>query len=366
MDEFGESMKIVFVSEWIENIGGAEAVLAASLKCFDTKVKIFALWNNSQTIQTSKQSFLSKLSRMPRTILAILSIFAHRFWFGKYDLVITFSHLFAHGAKIYGSSKALRVNYIHSPARYLWYPEIDNRYAGVGNRGFSLIVKIGKMIDRRIHPIKSINIANSKYVAQRIEECWGVKAQVCYPPVDTNYFAQFVSYSNKPKRLISAGRLVSYKGFENVIQTASELDWPVTIIGDGPERGKIQALACNLNVNLNLIPFCSREELAREISSASVFVFGGIEDFGILPVESMACGTPGVGLNKGGLVETITPGGGFLVDNISDFPKACISASKLQPNKVSELSKIFSQERFISEFKNIVTEYLSRDSYIGI
>jgi glycosyltransferase involved in cell wall biosynthesis len=351
-------MKVVFVTEWIEKVGGAESVLTASLKCFETKVDIFGLWNKSQTIETSKQSFLSKISEMPRTLLAILSLFVHRFWFGKYDLVITFSHLFAHGAKIYGSSKALRINYIHTPARYLWYPEIDIRYEGFGKSGISRMLNFGKFIDKKIHPPRSINVANSKYVANRIEECWGVKASVCYPPVDTKYFANFVNSSTKSKRLISAGRLVSYKGFDNVIQTASKLDWPVTIIGDGPERGKIQALAHSLNVNLTLIPFCTREQLAVEISSASVFVFGGIEDFGILPVESMACGTPVVGLNKGGLKETVQPGGGFLVENIADFPKACTAASDLSPRKVSELTQIFSEERFILEFKKLILEIL--------
>jgi glycosyltransferase involved in cell wall biosynthesis len=150
-----------------------------------------------------------------------------------------------------------------------------------------------------------------------------------------------------------------------VIETAAKLRWAVTIIGDGPEKNRILSLAQELNVDLTLVPFCKREELARLIANSSVFVFGGIEDFGILPVESIACGTPVVGLNQGGLMETVLPGAGFLVNHFDEFPAACISALDLSPFEVSKYAESFSEARFVAELKQIVSDYIWKERLKG-
>jgi glycosyltransferase involved in cell wall biosynthesis len=83
-------------------------------------------------------------------------------------------------------------------------------------------------------------------------------------------------------------------------------------------------------------------------------VFGGVEDFGILPVEAMACGTPVVGLNEGGLIETVTPESGILVEDESQFAEACIRATRLHPRLISKSTDKFSHHRFADEFVSII------------
>ena len=333
-------------------------MLLSAKHSLSEEVVVFSLWNESQVIDVSKESVLRHVSSSKKRLLAAASLAVHQFWVGKFDVVITFSHLFAHTARILGSKHAIRVNYVHTPARYIWYPQIDSR-------GFQKVTLLSKVLyaslqflDRKLQPKAVLNIANSSYVASRIKECWNQDSIVCYPPVDTEYFARYISSAKKNCSIVSAGRLVGYKRFDRVVRTASELNWKLTIIGNGPERRAIQNLARELNVDLELVTHAEREDLARIIAGSSVFVFGGIEDFGILPVEAMACGTPVVGLNQGGLLETVSILGGVLVDHERTFAEACIAASKLDPYAISDSTKRFSKLRFEEEFLRIVTAYI--------
>lgn len=352
-----KNLNFLFVTEWIEKIGGAELVTISAQNTIKDS-SIFAIWNHSEDIDTQKESLLRFFAKKNRKLIAFLSLFVHQSWRGKFDVIITFSHLFAHTAKIWGSKQAIRINYVHTPARYIWYPEIDNR----GFQGKALISKILHAIlqylDRNLQPKNSLNIANSEYVASRIRDCWHQEAIVCYPPVDTDYFASFLSCIKKENSLVSAGRLVGYKRFDRVIRVAAELNWKLTIIGDGPERESIEKLAEELDVDLELVTQSDRANLAKLIAESSVFLFGGIEDFGILPVEAMACGTPVVGLNKGGLTETVSKFGGILVEHESLFAKACVDASVLNPYLVRDSAKKFSKSRFEDEFLAIITNYI--------
>jgi glycosyltransferase involved in cell wall biosynthesis len=357
MENFYES-RFLFITEWVENVGGAESVTDSAKKVF-SNAQVYTIWNDSLNFVSDKDSILRIIPRKYKKLIAMLSIIIHHLWLGKFDVVITFSHLFAHTARVFGSKKAIRVNYVHTPARYLWYPEIDSRGTNKSVISSTVVSRLLQFVDRNMQPKNVLNVANSKYVADRVKECWNQDAVVCYPPVDIEYFSGFVQSSKPHNSIVTAGRLVSYKRFDRVVRTAAELNWNLTIIGDGPERKSIENLARELNVNLTLIPFAERSDLAKLIASSSVFVFGGIEDFGILPVEAMACGTPVVGINKGGLLETVSNESGVLVNDQKDFAKACISASKLHPKSISESTWRFSKKRFEEEFHEIIKNYVA-------
>lgn len=355
-------MKILFISEWVENYGGGEAVLISAKHSLKEDVVIFSLWNDSPEIDVSKESVLRFVSSAKKSLLAVISFAIHQFWVGKFDVVVTFSHLFAHTARVRGSRAAIRINYIHTPARYLWYPDIDNRGPSSNSLFWRSLKNFVRFLDWKMHDVKGINVANSNYVAKRIKECWGVDSVVCYPPVDTSFFSSFISVEKAQGTIVTAGRLVSYKCFDRVIRVAATLNWKLILIGQGPELKTLLHLARSLNVELIHIGFCDRATLARTIASASVFVFGGVEDFGILPVEAMACGTPVVGLNKGGLTETVTPQSGILVQHEDEMAEACIRASQLLPISVSQSTEKFSQQRFMKEFASIIKKSIDRHS----
>lgn len=234
-----------------------------------------------------------------------------------YDTVIASSHAFSHHL----ASRAARMGrrgfaYVHTPARYVWAPEVEAR-------GRSLAARLGsvplKTIDRRAADPRVHYAANSEFIRERIRRAWGVDAEVIYPPVDIERIrsvdrwidvlpsAEAQIFEGLPRDgfILGASRLVPYKRLDLVIELGAAMDVPVVIAGSGPEEGVLRALAASASVPVHFTGRVTDEQLYALYQEAMLFVFLAIEDFGIMPVECVAAGTPVLVNAAGGASESV-------------------------------------------------------------
>ncbi|WP_348814137.1 glycosyltransferase, partial [Flavobacterium maritimum] len=143
-------------------------------------------------------------------------------------------------------------------------------------------------------------IANSEHIAQRIKKTYNKESVVIYPPVDVDFFTL---EEQKEDYYLTASRMVPYKKTQLIVEAFNELpDLKLIVAGEGPELEKLQKIA---NSNIEFVGFVENKKLRSLMQKAKAFVFAAEEDFGIIPVEAQACGTPVIALKKGGTLETV-------------------------------------------------------------
>jgi glycosyltransferase involved in cell wall biosynthesis len=147
-------------------------------------------------------------------------------------------------------------------------------------------------------------VANSRYTAARIWRSYRREAEVIYPPVNTE---QFAVPRRKPEYFLFVSRLVKYKRADLVVAAFTRMGLPLVVVGDGPEMRYCKSLAGN---NIEFVGYRNNEELSSLMAGARALVFAAQEDFGIVPVEAQASGTPVIALGKGGVTETVIPANG--------------------------------------------------------
>ncbi len=218
-------------------------------------------------------------------------------------MVISSSHAVAKGVLTH--SNQLHICYCHTPIRYAW--DLTFQYLRESNLTKGLKGLIVKSILHyiRIWDIASVNrvdhfIANSDYIAKRIKKVYNRHADVIYPPVDT---AKFSCELNKDNYYLTASRFVPYKKIDLIVEAFTKMpDKKLMVIGDGPDSEKIKNRAGR---NIEFLGYQTGQALITYMQKAKAFVFAAEEDFGIMVVEALSCGTPVIALNKGGTAETI-------------------------------------------------------------
>lgn len=214
-------------------------------------------------------------------------------------------------------------------------------------------------------------IANSHFIAKRIWKCYRRKATVIYPPVDIE---KFEYCEDKDDYYVTASRMVPYKKMDLIVEAFSQMpDKRLVVIGDGPDFEKIKKKA---GTNISLLGFASDEVLKDKIQHAKAFVFAAEEDFGILPVEAQACGTPVIAYGRGGALETVRaigrdsqPTGVFFKEQTGDSLKAAIekfedNSSNIFPESCRKNAEQFSIDVFQTRFKKFFKEALATDRSI--
>lgn len=353
-------MSGLIVHEWLEPRGGAERVVDAMLEAFPSS-ELFALWNDApEKYRHARESWLARtpLRHHKAAALAFLPSTWRHVMPRRDDLdwVLVSSHLFAHHVNVRTRSgeRVPKFVYAHTPARYIWEPGLDQRGRSPLVRAASALLK---PIDRE-RAQEAVKIAaNSEFVRERIQRTWNRDAQVIYPPVDieriqtTSDWRAVVSGDERrvledcpPVFILGASRFVEYKRLDWVIRAGDIARVPVVIAGGGPEERHLRALATEVSIPVQFILNPSTEMLYALYQMAQVLVFPAIEDFGIMPVECMAVGTPVVTANTGGTTETVEDGVcGVHAQVMSDYGIAsAIEDSFLLP----EFDKIAKTQRF--------------------
>lgn len=218
---------------------------------------------------------------------------------GQADVVLSSSHAFAKGARAPG---AVHVSYCHTPPRYLW--DLSGEYVSHRVRSISRAV-FARLREEDLASAAEVDhfIANSHFVAGRIAETYGRKASVIHPPVDTDHFESVVPRTCT--HFLAGGRLVGYKRIDLAIRACNEGRLPLVVFGDGPELRGLKRLA---GPTIRFAGAVDHNRLLELLSGAWAFLFPGIEDFGILPVEAQAAGVPVIARSEGGSLETVANG----------------------------------------------------------
>ena len=220
-----------------------------------------------------------------------------------YDIVVTSSHACAKG--FWPARAALHLCYCYTPMRYAWLAEIDQR------RRRSLASRAGeralKAWDLRSVAWVDGFAAISTTVARRIEDFYGRPAVVIHPPVDTDRFTPD-DPAARDGFALAVSRMVPYKRLDLAIRAAHHLRHPLVVAGGGPDEGRLRALARDLSADVRFVISPHDEDLRTLYRRAGVVVFPAEEDFGIVPVEAQACGTPVVAFGRGGALDTVVAG----------------------------------------------------------
>jgi glycosyltransferase involved in cell wall biosynthesis len=205
--------------------------------------------------------------------------------------------------------------------------------------------------DRRLSRHVHAYAANSREVQGRIKRFWNRDAVVINPPVDTTYFANPPQPDQYQSRdyLLGIGRWIPYKNFDLIVEIADAAGLPLVIAGSGPEEERLRKLAAGKRVPIHFEVRPDRDRLRQLYWGARALLFPAHEDFGIIPVEAQACGTPVLGLRRGGLLETVVDGEtGFLLDGLDPAPYAAAvhRLGELDPRRIQQHAGGFSADRF--------------------
>jgi glycosyltransferase involved in cell wall biosynthesis len=275
-----------------------------------------------------------------------------------YDVVISSHHAFAGSNRL--ADGGVHLCYVHSPARYVWTPELDSRGS---SPALTVARSALKQIDRRAAQRLTSIAANSTAVADRIRRFWDRDARVIHPPVDTEFFAPGDAdhAMTLPEGfLLGFGRWIPYKNLDIVIKVAELVQRPAVIAGGGPEGDRLRQLAAAARVPVTVIESPSQVEVRELLRRAAVLIFPTDEDFGIIPVEAQACGTPVVAPARGGALETVVDGRtGALTDSLSAAALAdeVDRAVGLDAAAIRQHAMSFSYVRFEAETRTWVAEY---------
>lgn len=364
-------MKKALISDWYYVNGGAEKVIHSINSIwddFDHFALIDFLNDEDRKFilngKKAKTSFIQKLPTVKknhRKFLQLFPIAVEQFDLRDYDLIISSSSAVAKGIKT--NKNQLHICYCHSPMRYAW--DLREQYlkdAGL-NKGLkglyakSVLDKIQKW-DLSNSDNVDFFIANSKHIAERIKKIYNRESTVIYPPVDVDFFSL---EEIKEDYYFTASRLVPYKKTQLIIEAFNELPHLKLIVaGDGPELEKLQKTAKN---NIEFVGYIENKKLRSLMQKAKAFVFAAEEDFGIIPVEAQACGTPVIALAKGGTLETVIENktGIFFVEQSAEKIKEAVlnfETKNFNPQIIREHAVTFSKQRFEKEMREFVeTKY---------
>ena len=363
-------IKVAIVHDWLVAYAGAERVLEEIINCYPDadlfSVVDFIPKNERGFLKNKpvKTSFIQKLpfaKKKYRTYLPFMPLAVEQFDLSGYDIVISSSHAVAKGV-ITGPDQ-LHISYVHSPMRYAW--DLQHQYlkeTGLvrGLQGWLAKRELHKL---RMWDLRTANgvdhfLANSRFIARRIWKVYRREATVIYPPVDVD---SFTLCEQKEGFFLTASRMVPYKKIDLIAEAFSLMpDKRLYIIGDGPDFDKVKSKA---GANVELLGYQPFEVLRNYMQRAKAFVFAAEEDFGIVPVEAQACGTPVIAYGKGGALETVTEGEtGLFFD--AQTPSSIIEAVKrfedmkdrFIPSKIREKTLRFSKDRFRQEFSSFVND----------
>lgn len=360
--------KVAIVCDWLTSIGGAERVVLALHEMFPT-APIYTSqydpeqidWFKNAEVKTTWLQGLPKKSTV-RKLLPVLRRQAFQsINLSDYDIIISSSGAEAKAVKKLKQG-ALHITYCHSPTHYYWqrYDEyLKEPGFGMLNplaRG-GLRVLGGPMRkwDYSVAQRPDVLVANSTHIKNKIKEYYDRDAVVIFPPVDVERFAQ----KTKAKRsgLVISGRQVPYKRIDLAVQAAISLSLPLKVIGTGPMHEKLLTLAHG-HSNITFLTDVTDTEMPKHIGSAELFLFPGVEDFGIAPVEAIAAGTPVVAYGEGGALDYINDTTGILfdtqtVESIAGAITVALS-TKWNHDKIAKYAQKYNKQSFEANFMQLV------------
>lgn len=365
-------MKIALIHEWFVSYVGSERVIEQILAIYP-QADLYAIVDflpaadrgflNSKPVHTSFIQHLPFAKSHYRDYLPVMPLAVEQFDVSDYDMVISSSHAVAKG--VLTGPDQLHISYVHSPMRYAWDMQHEYLKASGLDKGLKgglarLLLHNIRMWDYRTANGVDYFAANSRFIARRIMKVYRREAMVIYPPVN---ISEFPLVEKKDDFYLTASRMVPYKKVDLIVEAFARMpEKHLIVIGDGPELNKIKSKA---KKNVELLSSQSRVVLRDHMQKARAFIFAAQEDFGIMPLEAQASGTPVVAYGRGGAQETIRglwqpqPTGVFfdeqtteaIIQAVDLFEK---NQYRINPQACRANAERFAPERFRSEFSQFV------------
>jgi glycosyltransferase involved in cell wall biosynthesis len=358
-------MRLALVHDWLTGMRGGERALEVLCERFPD-ADLFTLVHIRGSVSPAIErlqphtSFIQRLPMVKRYYRHYLPLFPtaiEQFSFDRFDVVVSLSHCCAKA--IVTPSKVRHVCYCLTPMRYAW-DQFDayfgpDRVGPIASAAMRPVMARMARWDRDTADRVDRYVAISHYVAGRIRRYYNREATVVYPPVDTDYFQPDAAEPERFALVVSA--LVPYKRIDIAIDACRLAGLPLKIVGDGPERARLERSA---NGSVEFLGRLPDDDVRAMYRRAALALLPGEEDFGIVPLEAAACGRPVVALSRGGALETIVPGAtGTLVEELSaaafaDGIRRTLDTS-FDRATIRAHAERFSRQRFADEMTALIS-----------
>lgn len=364
-------MNVAIVCDWLLGTGGAERVVL-ELHHLYPKAPIYTsqydpnprLWYGDKWFEDAdiRTGWLQKL---PKSLKKFLPIF--RAWYfsrlnlNAYDLVISSSGAEAKFVKVRDGAK--HISYIHAPTHYYWNryeeylkdPGFGKFLDPVARIGLKLLVGPMRRWDRKTAQRPDYLIANSNFTKDEIQKYYGRDSVVIHPPVDVERFAGHGKSDDERHGFVTAGRQTPYKRIDLAVESATQLNKPLIVIGRGPDHRRLKRLAGR---SVTFLTNVSDEEMPKRIGEAKAFIFPGVDDFGVVAVEAMAAGTPVIAYKEGGALDYINKDTGLFFDE--QTPESLAKAiqafdrNKFNHSAIANQASKFSAPMFMKSIRKLI------------
>lgn len=352
--------RIAMVCDWLESFGGAEQLVSTTMQIYSESMDLWLTYDGRSLNEPHANYPLQIPAVIPnyKFVSAVSSIWSWKNWSEKqtkYSKVISSHHFMAHQS---ASSKIPHFSYVHTPARYIWRPEDDPRFANVF---FTPLRKWAKKIDKAAATRVFSYACNSEFTRSQIHKSWDRDSRVIYPFVQDVFFdssADSFSYSPKPEYLLFVGRASKSDAIIRSLAISKTAKLPLKLAISG-KLDKKTLFEINRSrgqtPGVEVIKDCPTYALADLYRNAVALIHPNVEDFGMTVVESIAVGTPAIAPNRGGALEVIRPninGETVPVDDLHAWAKAVDGVSRLKRTLLPESVSHFREKRFRQEIED--------------
>ena len=357
-------MRIAITHDYLCQFGGAERVVAVLHELWPEAPIFTSIYDENQLPDNFKRMDIrtSFMQRLPLVLplfkwyLLFYPLAFESFDLSEYDLILSSSSAWAKGIK--KRPGQVQICYCYTPMRFVW------RYDDYVKRE-SFPVWLKAVLPFVLGPIKKWDlettagvdhfIAISATIAERIKKIYQRDSVIIYPPVETGLF--------QPSRIdldyfLVVSRLNAYKRLDLVVEAFNRLDVPLKIIGGGPELHRLKALA---GPNIEFLGRLPDEAVAKYLAESRALIFPGEEDFGIVPVEAMACGRPVIAYQAGGATETVSDGETGVFFEKQTVAELVAAVKKFQfmrfdKQLIRRRAELFDKEQFKAKLLRFVNE----------
>lgn len=360
-------MKIALVHDFLVRLGGAERVLKVLAEMFP-EAPIYTLVYDEKAVGSIFPAGRVRPSQFQRRYFSGKRLYRYFFWrapcvveewdFSKFDLVISSSNSFVHGIVV--PSKTQHVCYCHSPMRYAW--DYAHEYLEEQKMGFlkssivQQLMKHVRMWDRLAADRPDVYIANSQHVQKRIQKYYRRTSEVIYPPVNLSRFQPTKKHEDY---FLVLSQLSPYKKVDLAVQLFNKIRKRLVVIGSGPQEDYLRRIAAP---NVEILGWKSDEAVNEYLRYSRALIFPGEEDFGIVPVEAMACGKPVLAYGQGGALESVVEGvtGEFFYEPTVEsmetgLARLILNESLYRVSRISEQAEKFSEEKFREKIRSLIS-----------
>jgi len=358
-------MKVAIVHYWFVTWRGGEKVIEALLDLYpdaDIYTHIYCEKGTEGKLKNRviHETFISKMPKAKKwyqKYLPFMPIALEQLDLREYDLVISSESGPAKG--IITRPDSLHICYCHSPMRYVWdmYPDYLKSTGRLTRVIMRPLIHYLKMWDRLSADRVDYFISNSNFVSKRISKFYRRDSVVINPPVDISEFEYF---EDKEDFYLVLGQLTPYKRADLVVDAFLKNGKNLVVIGDGEQYDDLKKKECG---NVKVLGRAEWSVCKDHLKRAKALVFPGVEDFGMVPVEAMACGTPVLAFAQGGALETVVEGvsGMLFYEQTTDSILDCIErfeAMSFDRPAIRNHAYSFSKKEFLQKFETFVVDHL--------